>query len=129
MSKIKDFYQLKAWEKSHQLTILIYKITKDFPKEEKYGLTDQLRRAASSSGANIAEGFGRYHFADKAKFYYQARGSLKEVQNFIFLAKDLDHLDGEKAEKICQEIKSCEMLINGLIRSVNKQKRVVISNT
>jgi len=122
MPKIKDFYQLKAWEKSHQLTILIYKITKDFPKEEKYGLTDQLRRAASSTGANIAEGFGRYHFADKAKFYYQARGSLKEVQNFIFLAKDLDYLDSEKAENICQEIKSCEMLINGLIRSVNKQK-------
>ncbi|PIT97709.1 hypothetical protein COT77_00045 [Candidatus Berkelbacteria bacterium CG10_big_fil_rev_8_21_14_0_10_41_12] len=51
---MKDFYQLKAWEKSHQLTILIYKITKDFPKEEKYGLTDQLRRAASSAGASLA---------------------------------------------------------------------------
>ena len=122
MTEIKDFYQLKAWKKSHQLTILIYKITKSFPKEEKYGLTDQLRRAASSVGANIAEGFGRYHFADKAKFYYQARGSLKEVQNFLFLVKDLNHLDTKKAEKLSQEVKSCEMLINGLIRSVNNQK-------
>jgi len=122
MIKIEEFYQLEAWNKSHQLTILIYKITKSFPKEERYGLIDQLRRAASSVGANIAEGFGRYHFADKVKFYYQARGSLKEVQNFIFLAKDLGYISTEKSEEIFKEIRSCEMLINGLIRSANNQK-------
>ena len=122
MIKIEEFYQLEAWKKSHQLTLLIYKITKDFPKEERYGLIDQLRRAVSSVGANIAEGFGRYHFADKVKFYYQARGSLKEVQNFVFLAQDLGYISTEKSEEIFKEIRSCEMLINGLIRSANNQK-------
>jgi len=73
-------------------------------------------------GANIAEGFGRYHFADKVKFYYQARGSLKEVQNFIFLARDLGYINTEKGEEIFKEIRSCEMLVNGLIRSANNQK-------
>ena len=122
MVKIDDFYQLEAWKKSHQLTILIYKATKDFPKEERYSLIDQLRRASSSIGANIAEGFGRYHFADKVKFYYQARGSLKEVQNFILLARDLGYVRPEKTEEIFGEVKCCEMLINGLIRSANNQK-------
>lgn len=67
---IREFYDLDAWRKAHQLVLEVYKITKDFPKEEKFGITDQLRRAASSVTANIAEGFGRYHFNDKIRFYY-----------------------------------------------------------
>lgn len=122
MAGIKDFYDLEAWKESHSLALMVYKITQDFPKEEKYGLIDQIRRAASSVGANIAEGFGRYHFADKIRFYYQARGSLNEVQSFIFLAKDLGYFKEWQVKKIWQETKTCEKLINGLIRSVNKQK-------
>ncbi|MBU2052004.1 four helix bundle protein [Patescibacteria group bacterium] len=122
MTTITDFYQLKAWQENHQLVLSIYKITKDFPKEEKYGIIDQLRRASSSVTANIAEGFGRFHFADKIRFYLQARGSLKETENFIYLSQDLKYLDKETAKKLWQQAKIGEQLLNGLIKSANKQK-------
>lgn len=122
MIKISDFYQLDAWKEGHKLALLIYEETKLFPSEEKYGLIDQLRRAAISITANIAEGFGRYHYADKIRFYYQARGSVKEVQNFIFLAKDLGYLTEDSAKKIWYQAQKSEKLINGLIRSAEKQR-------
>ena len=78
--KINNFYDLEAWKISHGLVLEIYKITKSFSKEEMYGITSQIRRAASSITANIAEGFARYHFKDKIRFYYQARASVAEVQ-------------------------------------------------
>ena len=68
--QIRNFRDLDAWKKAHDLTIDVYKITEKFPKEELYGIISQLRRAASSVGANIAEGFARYHFKDKVRFYY-----------------------------------------------------------
>ncbi len=122
MTTITDFYQLKAWQENHQLVLSIYKITKTFPNEEKYGIIDQLRRASSSITANIAEGFGRFHYADKIRFYLQARGSLKEVENFIYLSQDLKYLDKETAKKLWQQAKIGEQLLNGLIKSANKQK-------
>jgi len=121
MIQITDFYQLDAWKESKNLTILIYSATKKFPKEERYNLIDQIQRASVSIMANIAEGFGRYHFADKIRFYYQSRGSLKEVQNFILLAKELGYLDEVKAKLLWSKTKNIERLINGLIRSIEKQ--------
>ena len=119
--KIKNFYDLNAWKQAHNLTKKIYKITKEFPKEEEYGLTSQIRRAASSVGANIAEGFARYHFSDKSKFYYQARGSNAEVQNFLLLANDLNIIEDDTCKKLGKQAKEVEKLINGLIKST-KQK-------
>ena len=84
---IKNFYQLNAWKKGHELVLEIYKITNSFPKEERYGVISQLRRASSSVTANIAEGFARYHFKDKIRFYYNSRGSVSEVQNFFYSPK------------------------------------------
>ena len=84
MVKIDNFYQLDAWREAHKLVLLVYKETESFPKREKFGVIDQLRRAASSVTANVAEGFGRFHYADKIRFYFQARGSVKEVQNLFF---------------------------------------------
>ena len=72
-SKILNFYDLNTWKKAHELVIEIYNITKQFPREELYGIVNQLKRAASSITANLAEGFERYHFRDKIKFYYHAR--------------------------------------------------------
>ena len=96
--EIKNFYDLDAWKEAHRLTLEVYEITKRFPKEEQFGIIPQLRRAASSSGANIAEGFERYHFKDKTRFYYQARGSVAEVQNFLLVALDLHRIgDGNGA--------------------------------
>lgn len=120
--KINDFYDLDSWKESHKLVVMIYKLVKKFPKDEKFGVTDQLRRAVSSITANIAEGFGRYHFKDKIHFYYQARGSVKEVENFLLLVKDLGYVLKSELEIPWSLCKKSEMLINGLIRSTEKQK-------
>ena len=119
---IKNFYDLDAWQGAHSLTVEVYVLTKNFPKDEIYGITSQLRRAASSIGANIAEGFERYHFNDKIRFYYQARGSLAEVQNFLLLAKDLGYIQIEECKKLGEMANEIRMLINGLIRSIENQK-------
>lgn len=122
VEKIKNFYELDAWKKGHNLVIDVYKISKNFPKEEMYGITSQIRRAASSVTANISEGFERYHFNDKTRFYYQARGSIGEVQNFLLLVKDLGLVNEVLYNKLTGEINDVRKLINGLINSIEKQK-------
>ena len=74
--KIKSFTDLKTWQEGHQIVILVYKITKEFPKEEIFGLVSQMRRAVVSITSNIAEGFGRQTYKEKVQFYYIAQGSL-----------------------------------------------------
>jgi four helix bundle protein len=76
---MQDFKNLKVWEKSHELTLLIYKRTISFPKEEIYGITSQIRRASSSIPANIAEGCGRYSKEDVARFFQIALGSARGI--------------------------------------------------
>lgn len=119
--KIRNFYDLDAWKKSHELVLGIYKITKEFPKDELYGIVSQLRRASSSVTANIAEGFARYHFKDKARFYHNARGSVAEVQNFLVLAKDLGYVKFGACKDLGLLANEAGKLINGLIRSLEKQ--------
>ncbi len=89
---MKNFKTLKVWQKSHELTLQIYKATAGFPKEEIYALTSQLRRAASSVAANIAEGCGRHGDADFARFLQIAMGSASELQYHLILAHDLGFL-------------------------------------
>ena len=117
---IRNFYDLEAWKKGHKLVLEIYKLTKGFPKEELFGIIAQLRRAASSITANIAEGFERYHFKDKIRFYYQARGSVAEVQNFLLLAKDLEYINFGTCKNLGQKANEVRQIINGLIRSIEK---------
>lgn len=74
-----NFENLEIWKEAHQLALLVYKVTGTFPKEETYGLTDQLRRATVSIVANIVEGYERHHFADQINFFINARGSDAEV--------------------------------------------------
>jgi len=120
--KIKDFYDLDAWKKAHKFVLEVYNITRKFPKEELYGITSQLRRAAFSITANIAEGFSRYHYNDKIRFYHNARGSVSEIQNFLFLAKDLSFLIDKEFKYLFDFGEEINKLINGLIRSIEKQK-------
>lgn len=120
--EIKNFYDLEAWKKGHELVLSVYKITKDFPKEELFGIISQLRRAASSITANIAEGFERYHFNDKKRFYHQSRGSVAEVQNFLLLAKDLNFISLEICKDLGEKANAIRRLINGLIKSIENQK-------
>jgi len=120
--EIKNFYDLDTWKDTHALTLEIYKITKGFPADERFSLVSQMRRSASSIGANIAEGFGRFHFKEKIKFYQQARGSGAELQNHLLLAKDLGYLSEDVARKTLIDIDLVLKEINGLIIAINKQR-------
>jgi four helix bundle protein len=120
-SPVQHFYDLRVWKEAHALSISIYKITDDFPQKEIYGMSDQLRRASSSVGANIAEGFGRFHFKEKIKFYYNARGSACEVQNFIFLAQDIGYVDKKIARDIFTKYEELNKQLNQFIKSVQRK--------
>lgn len=87
-----SFENIVAWKKAHQFTCLVYKITKKFPEDEKFGITSQFRRAAVSIGANIAEGYKKLSKADKLRFFNISEGSLAECQNYIILSHDLGYL-------------------------------------
>ena len=118
---IQSFFDLTAWQKGHKLALEVYRVSKLFPRHELYGLTSQLRRASSSVTANIAEGFGRYHFKDKIRFYYQARVSLSEIQSFVVLARDLGYFKDDVSDSLLKQTATVAQLINGLIRSTEKQ--------
>lgn len=92
MGNAKSFRDLIVWQKSHQLVIGIYTETKSFPSEEKFGLISQIRRAAVSVPANIAEGFVKRGIKDKSNYYNIAQGSLEEVKYYLILSKDLGYL-------------------------------------
>lgn len=119
---IKNFYDLNTWKKAHEFVLEIYKTTRKFPKEELYGITSQIRRAGSSIAANVAEGFSRYHYNDKVRFYHNSRGSVSETQNFLFLAKDLLFLAEKEFKYLFNLSEEINKLINGLIRSIERQK-------
>lgn len=117
MGKIASFTGLHAWQEAHKLVLMIYKVTKKFPKEELFGLTNQLRRAAVSVTSNIAEGFSRNSYAEKLHFYSISLGSLSEVQNQILIARDVDYLAREDFSNIANESVVASKLLNGLIKS------------
>ncbi len=114
---IKHFTDLNAWKVNHEFVKVVYQITKDFPEEEKFGLRSQLRRAASSITANVAEGFGRYYMKDRIRFYYQARGSNTECQNHLILAYELGYINKENYEVLKNKVFVGYKLLCGLIRS------------
>src|SRR3989344_5012387 len=101
--KIKNFTDLLVWQSGHKLVLQIYKITKNFPQEERFGLTDQIRRAAVSITSNIAEGFGRIKYNDKAHFYTMALGSIYEVQNQLMIAKDIGYAAKNECDLLLTE--------------------------
>ena len=121
MSEIKSFTDLNTWKSAHKLTVDIYIETKKYPKEETYGLVSQIRRASSSIMANIAEGFARYPYKDKTRFYYHARASLAEVQNHLYLSQSLDYISEIQFSELLKETGNLGQLINGLINSTKKQ--------
>lgn len=119
-TEIKHFTDLEAWKVNHEAVILGYKFTTTFPKEERFGITDQIRRALVSITSNIAEGWGHFHFANKTRYYYQARESSCEVQNQLIVAKDLKMLSMTEYDTLKQVVFHGFKLINGLIRSIER---------
>lgn len=123
--KIKSFTDLNAWKEGHKLVLEIYKITKNFPKEEQFGLSIQLRRAAVSFTSNIAEGFSRNSYKEKLQFYSMALGSLTEIQNQLLVAKDIGYMAKEKFDKIAEQTVVINKITNGLI----KKSKTIIHNS
>lgn len=112
---IKSFTQLEAWKEGHLLVLRVYSVSRTFPKEEIYGLTSQMRRCAVSITSNIAEGFGRRSFAEKAQFYSIALGSLTELHNQLMIARDIAYCQQDIFSSIERQLIQASKLINGLI--------------
>jgi len=119
---VTDFRKLKVWEKAHGVTLDVYRATVTFPREEMYGLTSQLRRAAASIGANIAEGCGRRTDGEMCRFLQIARGSASELEYHILLARDLQFLDEEEFQKLSAHADELQRMLTGLIQSVQSSK-------
>ncbi len=116
---LSDFTQLEAWQKAIDLAEKIYVMTKEFPREEIYGITSQMRKAASSVPANIAEGFGRHTSADKMHKYVQARGELIEFMSHIHYCNRVKILSDQKRKELLTECEPVHKLLNGLIRRMS----------
>ena len=114
--KIESFMDLNAWKEAHKLVLMIYKITKDFPKEEIFGLTSQIRRAVVSTTSNIAEGFSRQTYKEKIQFYHIAKGSLTEVQDQLLIARDINYINKQDFNDIANQSVIAHKLLNGLIK-------------
>ncbi len=122
--KITSFTDLIVWRKGHELVVMVYNITKNFPKKETYSIIDQMRRAAASITANIAEGFGRHSYKEKVQFYYLSKGSLLELENFILIAKDVGYLSDEDFKSLVEKARTVDQLLQGFIR---KSKTFIVT--
>jgi four helix bundle protein len=118
---LKNYKDLKVWQKSYQLSLVIYKTTKGFPKEERYSLTSQIRRAAVSVVSNIAEGYGRKTTPDYIRSLYVAYGSHCELETQILLAGDLGYITPEQLKKIQTDIAEVERMLKALIKSLENK--------
>jgi len=114
--KIARFEDLSVWQKAHQLVLQVYRITGSFPAEERFGLTSQMRRAAVSVPANLAEGFKKRGVKDKLNFYNIAQGSLEELRYYLILSKDLGYLSDNR--EMVESAEEIARMLHGLIKSV-----------
>jgi len=118
--KLESFEDLSVWHKSHQLVLTIYRMTNEFPREEKFGLVAQMRRAAVSIPANIAEGFKKRGLRDKINFYNIAQGSLEELRYYVILAHDLGFV--KETAALRADALEIGRMLHGLIRSIEAAK-------
>jgi len=117
MEKLVEFRQLKVWQKAHELVLEVYKLTRSFPTEERFGLISQTRRAAVSIPANIAEGFKKRGQKDKMNFYNIAQGSLEELRYYLILSKDLGWF--KDSTKLWNQTDEIGKMLSGLIKSIS----------
>jgi four helix bundle protein len=119
---MKDFRDLKVWEKAHAVALSCYEITKGFPREEIFGLTSQIRRSGSSVPANIAEGCGRRGNAELHRFLQMAMGSANELEYHLLLSKDLGYLKIEAYEGTQKQVVEVKRMLASLIRKVDSER-------
>ncbi len=120
---MQDYTKLKVWQNAHDLTLRVYRVTKSFPSEERFGLTSQIRRSSSSIGANIAEGCGREGSRELARFLLIASGSVSELGYHLRLAKDLEYLPEDKYTQMAVEVVQLHKMIAALIAKVSIPNR------
>ncbi|MBI3470015.1 MAG: four helix bundle protein [Candidatus Solibacter usitatus] len=116
---MQDFKNLKVWQKGHRLTLALYDATRSFPKEELFGLTSQIRRAAASIPANIAEGCGRGGKRELNRFLLVAMGSASELEYHLLLASDLRLLKAAPYQSLAQDVIELKRMLTALIRTVS----------
>ncbi len=119
---LKNYRDLKVWQKSYRLCLDLYRITKKFPKEERYGLTSQIRRAAVSIPSNIAEGYGRKTTADYLRFLYIAYGSICEFETQLLLSGDLNYVNIENLKALKDGTEEVERMLKALIKSLENKR-------
>jgi four helix bundle protein len=122
--KVKTFFDLIAWQVGHEVVLEIYKLTKQFPQEENFALTSQMRRAAVSITSNIAEGFSRKTRDNKNQFYYMSLGSLTELQNQLKISLDIKYITQQDFDEISPKMLRAQRLINGLIRTASTRENI-----
>ena len=115
-TSIKRFEDLEVWRDAQALAVSIYKMTENFPDDEKFGMTSQIKRSSSSVSANIAEGFGRKGNSEKIQFYRIAYGSLLETKNFVYLAQKLNYIDAKNTEQKISYIEHLQKQLNGIFK-------------
>jgi four helix bundle protein len=124
---MQSFRNLKVWEKAHLLTLSVYESTKGFPREELYGLTSQIRRAAASVGTNIAEGCCRKGDGEMGRFLYIAIGSASEVKYQLLLAKDLHYLNESDHKRLETQVIDVKRMLAALIRTLKSDQLTAAS--
>jgi four helix bundle protein len=129
MADYKKYTNLDVWKEARLLVTEIYTISKNFPKDEQFGLTIQLRRCAISIPSNIAEGCGRNHKKDSIQFFYIARGSLYEAETQLYISFDLNYLLESDLNKILIKLETVRKLLNGLIRYYSSESSPSTQNT
>ena len=119
---MKDFGALDVWQRARQLTLTAYRLTKTFPLDERFGLTSQIRRAAASVPANIAEGCGRRGDAEFHRFLQVAMGSASELEYHLLLSRDLDYLRLDDHKELTNEVTRVKRMLSSLIRTVDEAR-------
>lgn len=127
-SSIKTFRDLHAWQEAHRFVLMMYALTKKFPKDELFALTSQLRRAVVSITSNLAEGFSRATYKDKANFYCTALGSLTEAQNQLIVALDVKYISQTEFDAVWNQSIVVSKLINDLIKSTKSYQISVLNS-
>ncbi|OHA08500.1 MAG: hypothetical protein A3B37_00145 [Candidatus Sungbacteria bacterium RIFCSPLOWO2_01_FULL_59_16] len=122
MASVRHFRELKVWQIANEIRKDVYRVTNKFPPTERYTLIPQLRRAAHSIAANIAEGYGRFHYRENIQFCRQARGSLEEVCDGIGFAGELQLLPAEELRAIDGRVDECHKVLNAYIQAIQKRK-------
>jgi len=125
---MRDFRDLKVWEKAHTMTLSVYRITANFPREEVYGITSQIRRAGSSIPANIAEGCGRDGDAELARFLRIAMGSASELEYHLLLASDLNLLAKSEYDRLATDVTEVKRMLASFILKLTAERRRLTAN-